>query len=143
MAIFILAAVLLMVGALVAMGAGMGSGWWGSMGGHMGSSGGSSGVSADPVAGASTVDVRAGDLWFEPDTVEVTAGETVNVTVTNEGRVFHDLTVPDLDFAIDVAAGDTITGVLEVPGTGEYEFLCTVPGHAGAGMRGELIVRDR
>lgn len=125
-----------------AIGAGIGPGWWGGMGGgHMGTSGGS-GASADPVRGATEVPVRAGDLWFEPDTLEVTAGDIVNITVTNEGRIFHDFTVPDLDFMIDVESGDTVSGALEAVEPGEYEFLCTVPGHAAAGMVGTLVVSE-
>lgn len=94
------------VAVLFAIGAGVGPGWWGGMGGgHMGTSG-ESGASTEPVTGATEVPVRAGDLWFEPETLEVTAGDIVNVTVTNEGRIFHDFTVPDLDFMIDVERGD-------------------------------------
>lgn len=128
--------------ALVAIGVGMGPGWWGGMGvGHMGTSG-DSGTSAEPVTGATEVPVRAGDLWFEPDTLEVRAGETVNITVTNTGRIFHDFTVPDLDFMIDVESGDTVSGALKTVVPGEYKFLCTVPGHAAGGMVGTLVVLE-
>ena len=82
----------------------------------------------------------AGDLWFEPEKIEVSAGETVNLAVTNEGRIFHDLTVPGLDLAIGVEPGDTVRGALRAPEPGEYEFLCTVPGHASAGMTGTIVV---
>lgn len=131
------------VAVLFAIGASVGPGWWGGMGGgHMGTSG-ESGASAEPVTGATEVPVRAGDLWFEPETLEVTAGDIVNVTVTNEGRIFHDFAVPDLDFMIDVEPGDTVSGALEAVAPGEYEFLCTVPGHAAAGMVGTLVVSER
>jgi uncharacterized cupredoxin-like copper-binding protein len=134
--------VIALVAVLLAIGAGIGPGWWGGMGGgHMGTSRGS-GASAEPVTGATEVPVRAGDLWFEPDTLEVTAGDIVNVTVTNEGRILHDFTVPDLDFMIDVESGDTVSGALEAVTPGEYEFLCTVPGHAAAGMVGTLVVSE-
>lgn len=128
------------IAVLFAIGAGVGPGLSGGMGGgHMGTSG-DSGTSAEPVTGATEVPVRAGDLWFEPDTLEITAGDIVNVTVTNEGRIFHDFTVPDLDFMIDVEPGNTVRGALEAVAPGKYEFLCTVPGHAAAGMVGTLVV---
>lgn len=136
------AVVVAFVAVLFAIGASIGPGWWGGMGGgHMRSSG-DSGTSAEPVTGATEVPVRAGDLWFEPDILKVTAGDIVNVTVTNEGRIFHDFTVPDLDFMIDVESGDTVSGALEAVAPGEYEFLCTVPGHAAAGMVGTLVVSE-
>lgn len=141
-AVAVTGVVIALVAILLTIGAGMGPGWWGGMGvGHMGTSG-DSGTSAEPVTGATEVPVRAGDLWFEPDTLEVRAGETVNITVTNTGRIFHDFTVPDLDFMIDVESGDTVSGALETVVPGEYKFLCTVPGHAAAGMVGTLVVLE-
>jgi len=126
--------------AVLVLSMGRGSDWWNGMGpGHMGASG-DSGTSADPVAGASEIEMVAGDLWFEPEKIEVSARETVNLAVTNEGRIFHDLTVPGLDLAIGVEPGDTVRGALRAPEPGEYEFLCTVPGHASAGMTGTIVV---
>lgn len=92
------------------------------------------------IPGARDVGVEAGDLYFEPDTLRVEAGEPVNITVTNAGNAFHDFTVTGLDFMIDVPAGATATGGLTVDEPGEYAFECTVPGHAAAGMTGTLVV---
>lgn len=126
--------------AVLVLATSMGSDWWSGMGpGHMGASG-DSGTSANPVSGASELEVVTGDLGFEPEQIEVVAGETVNLAVTNEGRIFHDLTVPELDLVIDVEPGDTVRGALRAPEQGEYEFLCTVPGHASAGMTGTIVV---
>lgn len=133
-------AVVVLVAVVALFSAGMGPGWWGGMrGGHMGVSG-DSGASAQPVAAAVEVPVRAGDLWFDPETLRLQAGDTVNIEVTNAGNVFHDFTVPELDFMIEVEAGDTVRAGLEIPEPGEYAFRCTVPGHAAAGMTGTLVV---
>lgn len=120
---------------------GMGSGWmWDTAGRHMGwtRSTQTTGAATQPYADAATVEVTAGDLWFDPTTITVDAGEPVNLRLTNRGQVFHDLTVSDLDVMVDADPGDTTTAGLTIDEPGSYEFLCTVPGHADAGMRGTL-----
>lgn len=115
---------------------------WTVMADHMGWGGGSTTTTASVVPGAREITVEAGDLWFRPQTVELRAGETVNLTVSNAGRVFHDLTITDLAVRLDVEAGDTTTTAVSVDGPATYEFFCSVPGHAAGGMRGELIVNE-
>jgi plastocyanin len=127
-------------------GGGMGGGGMGGGARDPGIGGGEDehdeGQAPEPVAGARDVTVEAGDLYFEPDTLRVEAGEPANITVTNVGNAFHDFTVADLDFMIDVPAGATATGGLTVDEPGEYAFECTVPGHAAAGMTGTLVVTE-
>lgn len=115
-----------------------GGGW---MGGHMGT-GGSTGASAQTVADGRTVEVEAGDLWFTPETIEVIAGQPINLELVNTGQVFHDLTVPAADLVISAESGDEISGGLVLADPGTYEFLCSVPGHAQAGMRGTIVVTE-
>ncbi len=141
------AAVLLVVAVAVAWtgagwnGASSGWGWMGasSISDHMGGRGITT-TSAQPFADAREVPVDAGDLWFEPDEIEVTAGEEVNLRVSNTGQVFHDLTVPAADLMVDVESGDEAVGGLVLDEVGTYEFFCSVPGHADAGMRGTIVV---
>lgn len=119
-------------------------GWsWGMHGGPMmgwWSSGTTGAVGAGPVPDAPTVEVVATEFGFSPDRLTLPAGETVNLTLVNQGRLLHDLTIPGLDVRIVAGPGDTATAgvVLEEPG--EYPFLCTVPGHSEAGMTGVLVV---
>lgn len=121
------------------MWAGMGLGWgWGHMG--WGQSSQTSGVSSEVLPDAPTVQMTADDLFFQPASVEITAGEPVTIIVTNEGRVFHDLTIPQRDITIAVDPGQTVRAGLQIDEPGEYDFLCTVPGHADAGMRGTVLV---
>ena len=94
----------------------------------------------EPIPSARDVVVEAGDMYFEPYTLRVEAGESINITVTNVGNTFHDFTLAGLDFMIDVPAGATATGGLTVNEPGQYAFECTVPGHASAGMTGTLVV---
>ena len=140
----LVAVVVLVLAAVVASGSGMaGGGWWGPMGGHMdGHMGQRSADGSAPAAipDAADVTVEAGEMWFEPPTFEVVAGEAFNLTVDNRGEVFHDLTIDALDLQIDVDAGQSTTAGLEITTTGEYEFYCSVPGHRSAGMQGTVTV---
>lgn len=92
------------------------------------------------IEGAEEYRIVAGDLYFEPARVTVPAGTAVNITLDNRGRVFHDLTIPELGFHLNADPGRSASGGLEAPAPGEYDFECTVPGHAQAGMTGVLIV---
>ena len=124
-----------MRGAPGGMMGGMGPGMMGGRGG-----GGGTSASSPPVAAAGTVTIQVGDLWFKPATLQIAARTPVNVTVTNTGRLFHDLVIDTLDFRLGLNPGDSATGGLRVDAPGEYRFYCSVPGHAAAGMRGTLIV---
>lgn len=121
---------------------GMGSGWmWGASGSHMGwARTQATGTAVQPYASAPKVEITAGDLWFEPTEADIEAGQPTNLALRNTGQVFHDLTVPELDVMLDADAGDSVTAGVRVDEPGTYEFLCTVPGHADAGMRGTLTV---
>lgn len=131
--------VVLLVGALSLAG----SSDWGQgghrMGGHMGW-GGSTSSTSEVVEGAARVDVEAGELWFTPDTIEVVAGEPVNLRLVNTGAAFHDLTVPAADMVLAAESGEDASGAIELSEPGSYEFYCSVPGHAAGGMRGTIVV---
>lgn len=137
-------AVLLLAGVVGWAASGYSMGSWGDhdgrMAGHMGWSTASGGADR-PVAGARDIQVVATDLAFEPRVVEIRAGEPVNITLANDGAVFHDLSIPQLGFVLDADPGQQVSGSLTVDEPGSYEFECGVPGHADAGMRGTLEVR--
>lgn len=126
---------------LVSAVSGLGSGWTsvGSMGGHMGW-GTTTAANTAAFPDGQEVGVDAGDLWFAPEQIEVTAGTEVNLRLTNTGRAFHDLTVPAAGLVIEAGAGDAAVGGLRLDEPGSYEFYCSVPGHAAAGMRGTIDV---
>lgn len=64
----------------------------------------------------------------------------LEVTFANTDAVTHTFTVPELGVDLVVASGEAGTASFRArPGT--YRYLCTVPGHDGPGMRGELRVR--
>ena len=94
-------------------------------------------------AGARHVAVRAIDVAFEPRDVTVRAGEFVVVAFTNDDPVFHDWEVEGLA-NVDAGArpGQTQRIRFRIDEPGTYRIMCTVEGHAEAGMVGTLTVVD-
>lgn len=85
-----------------------------------------------------TIEVHAFDLGFEPTSVDVPESGRYAVTFVNDGAVLHDLTFAD-GTAIQAEAGQTTSGEVVIP-DGGTTFLCSVPGHADAGMTGNVTV---
>lgn len=90
--------------------------------------------------GARTIAVVASDFEFEPETVEVAAGEPVRIEleVRNEP---HDFVVDEADAHIGGEDGETVEGGFTAPEEpGEYEFYCSIANHRELGMEGTLVV---
>lgn len=101
---------------------------------------------AVPILGADAVGAKPGDirlttsdLAFSQTQLTAKAGD-VGVIVHNEDLFWHTFTVNKLNENLNVPTGGTkrlqLTGL--TPGT--YEFVCAIPGHEGAGMKGVLTV---
>lgn len=131
------------LGAIV-VGATSGPGFMhGMMGGGMGSmmgSGDTGRTGTAPVAGAREVRVTSREFSFTPAAVRLQVGETVNVLFENRGHMFHTFTVGGLGLDLRANGGDEIAGSLRAERVGTYPFVCTVSGHADAGMRGTVTV---
>lgn len=78
------------------------------------------------------------DLGFEPAMVHVPEPGTYTVTFVNDGGIFHDVTFDD-GTVIAADGHETATGEITIP-EGGLGFICSVPGHADGGMRGEVVV---
>lgn len=80
--------------------------------------------------------VAAQDVFFEPTFVRAEPGQTVTVTVTNEGTIDHTFTIEDQDIDEVLAPGDETTVKVTVP-DGEFaRFVCRF--HIAGGMQGAL-----
>lgn len=92
-------------------------------------------------AGAQQVDLVAQNATFSKKEIHVRAGTFVVLTFTNEDPVFHDLMVEGVA-NVDAPArpGQTSHVRFVIDRPGRYTFVCTVPGHAEAGMMGVLVV---
>ena len=58
------------------------------------------GSAGDPAAATSTIEIVMEDNYFEPEAVEVQAGETVRFALTNEGEVLHQFTLGPVEFQL-------------------------------------------
>ena len=118
----------------------MGSGWMSSMHAWMHGDGSGGRVAPSPSPGAAEVTVVARESSFSPSEVRVSAGDTVNLVLENQGSLPHDITIPALGFSLPAAPGATASAALSAARPGTYEFFCSVPGHREAGMTGALGV---
>jgi len=115
-------------------------GWMSRMHGSMHGSAQSRENAPAPSPAAREVRVVARDFSFSPSEVNVAAGETVNLTLANEGGLPHDITISAFGFRLPAGPGATESAALTPARPGTYEFYCSVPGHREAGMSGTLIV---
>lgn len=97
------------------------------------------GESSPAVEGARRIEVNATSFAFDPDEIEITAGEDVAIVLSSED-ILHDFTVDGLDVHVAADRGETVEGGLRVDEPGEYTYYCTIAGHRDAGMAGTLIV---
>jgi uncharacterized cupredoxin-like copper-binding protein len=131
-----------------------GTGGQGTTGAASGGAAADQPVTADPAA-----------LKFQQETLEGQAGQAFTVNFTNPSPLQHSwvLVKPDTEAAVDAAAtpkngdwtGDpnVIAGskvlnqngaeAVQVPAleAGTYSYICTVPGHFPAGMKGTLTIK--
>ena len=87
------------------------------------------------------VTVVASDFAFAPTSIEVPANARVRLTFENDGKEFHDLVVEGLPTVhANARPGQRVVVTFTTPAAGSYQFICSVPGHATAGMTGSLKV---
>ena len=93
---------------------------------------------AVPIALAASVGVTGKEFKFNLTTKTVRHGK-VTFKFSNKGRLKHDFKIGGKKTAL-VGAGKTakVTVTLKA---GKAAYLCTVPGHAAAGMKGTLTVK--
>ena len=94
-------------------------------------------------AGSATpqrVTVAASEFKFvvAPKTVKKNA--VITFAVTNKGTIGHDFKIGGKKSAV-IAAGKKGTLKVTFKKAGRYPYLCTLPSHAAAGMKGVLTVK--
>jgi uncharacterized cupredoxin-like copper-binding protein len=99
------------------------------------------GARGEPIEGTRGATVTAIDLGFEPDVLELVAGEPVNLTLLNVGDLEHDWDLPEANAHLHAESGENDTQAVVVTTPGTYQAVCTLPGHAEAGMTMTVEVR--
>lgn len=105
-------------------------------------------VVSEPRPGFPEVEVVVTEYRFEPEVIELSLGDLVNIVVINEGDEAHDFSVeapgihthPNDPIYIPAQPGERAAGELHAEATGEFQIVCTVPGHAEQGHVATLRV---
>jgi uncharacterized cupredoxin-like copper-binding protein len=122
------------------------------------------GIAGDAKAAKRTIVVTMSDaMRFTPDTINVTRGETVKLTVKNDGKQLHEFVIgtkqeleehaalmvkfPNMEhdepYMAHVSAGKTGHIVWNFNRVGDFDFACLIAGHYQAGMVGKIIVTNK
>jgi plastocyanin len=105
---------------------------------------------AAPVAQAATeVKVVATELKFNPATIQAKVGQPIKIVLENKGAIEHDIHFPTLKadkpaarLTAHARSGQTATLEFTPTAKGRYEYICTIPGHKEAGMKGTIDVAE-
>ncbi|MBV8066199.1 MAG: cupredoxin domain-containing protein [Actinobacteria bacterium] len=96
-------------------------------------------LAAHSHASATSVKVVAVEFKFTLTPSAVSTPGPVTFTLVNKGHVAHDFKIAGKTTALIQPGKSTkLTVTLKA---GKYPYLCTVPGHAAAGMKGTLTVK--
>lgn len=91
------------------------------------------------------VKIQVSATGFNPASFSVKAGEAVTIAVTSADDFTHIFAFSDKSLeavAVGLAPGETRAISFNAPTkAGEYEYKCGVPGHAGRGEVGKMIVK--
>jgi uncharacterized cupredoxin-like copper-binding protein len=94
-------------------------------------------LAAPAHATGKTVKVAASEFKFVLSTKTAPAGK-ITFSVVNKGHIAHDFKIDGKKTPL-LQPGKTATLTVTLK-AGKYPYLCTVPGHAAAGMKGTFIV---
>ncbi|MEZ0240383.1 MAG: multicopper oxidase domain-containing protein [Chloroflexota bacterium] len=86
-----------------------------------------------------TIEIATVDLGFEPKALTVDKPGRYEIKLTNKGALPHDITFSDGTTTGFAKNGETLAVTVNVP-DGGLTFICSVPGHADAGMKGSITV---
>jgi plastocyanin len=72
---------------------------------------------------AGSVELEAGDFYYKPTEIKLTAGEKGTIAVTNKGANKHNLTAEGLGVDQDIEAGESAEMPV-TPKAGSFPFHC-------------------
>jgi uncharacterized cupredoxin-like copper-binding protein len=91
-------------------------------------------------ATASAIQVKGREFAFRLSTKSIAKPGKVTFVFRNVGHVQHDFKINRKKTPL-IQPGKTARLVVTFKKKGKYSYLCTVPGHAEAGMKGVFTVR--
>jgi uncharacterized cupredoxin-like copper-binding protein len=111
--------------------------------------------SGDPVT---TLEIDMVEFMFEPKNFTIPAGQEITLELVNkgaiehnfvilkkgvsaEGNFEHDANLENILFEAKLGSGKSGTFTFTIDEVGEYQVICSIPGHLTAGMAGKLVVK--
>ena len=91
-------------------------------------------------AAATTIQVKGGEFFFKLSAKSIAKPGKVMFVFKNVGHVMHDFEINGKKTPL-IQPGKTAKLVVRFTKKKKYAYLCTVPGHAAAGMKGVFTVR--
>jgi uncharacterized cupredoxin-like copper-binding protein len=108
-------------------------------------------------APASEIDVTLTNFQFSPGSFTVPAGKEIALNIKNSGEVIHNFVImnpgktagpefgdedlSDVYWKLELPPGGDSSTIFTAPEKpGDYEIVCSIPGHIQAGMVGKLTV---
>jgi len=91
------------------------------------------------VTGKSAFTIDAYDNFFSPNTLNGSAGQKLNLTITNLGAATHTFTISSEGVDVLLAPGTSQTVEVTFPKSGSTQFVCRF--HESMGMVGQLQVQ--
>ena len=97
-------------------------------------------------AASQSIEIVMTEMRFSPNRIDARAGNSVLVTIVNQGSERHDLAFPSIGMpslrGVETLTmpGESTRLTVSIDTPGIYPFLCAIPGHAASGMTGALFV---
>lgn len=84
------------------------------------------------------------EFTIKPKAVALKAGQPATLTLVNGGKIDHNLkldpAVSDTPLPEVLKPGERTTVTFTPKASGTFQYACTIPGHAPAGMTGTVSV---
>ena len=101
--------------------------------------------SSAPALSSGEVTIKATEFKFEPGNVSVEAGKLVKLTLRNDGKIDHNVSIPGInvdgkELQLNAKAGETASVQFTPDKAGTFDLACTLPAHRDAGMTGKFVV---
>jgi uncharacterized cupredoxin-like copper-binding protein len=91
-------------------------------------------------AHTTSIQVKGGEFFFRLSSKTLAKPGTVTFSFKNIGHVEHDFKINGKKTPL-IGPGKTVKLTVKFTRKGKFPFLCTVPGHAAAGMKGVFTVK--
>lgn len=91
-------------------------------------------------AASTTITVAASEYKFKLSKQSLPKPGSVTFKVTNKGKIPHDFKINGKKTKL-LTPGQSANLAIKFTKKGSYNYVCTVPGHAAAGMKGVFKVQ--